>query len=378
MGAWTERQRSILDFALSSLLRRAGKNVALLAVYAAVVFLLASTMFLLSALRREAALVLAGAPDLIVQRLVAGRMDLVPVAYAGRLRGIRGVSSVRPRLWGYHYDPARKATFTLMVPLEGPPQEGTVVLGGAAARLKGTAVGRQIPLQTHAGSTLNLRVAWILSSESELVAADLLLLSETDFRAITGIPTESATDLVLTVPNERERGTVAAKIARELPDTRGVLRADVLRTYDAVFSWRGGMATLLLTGTLFAFVIFAWDRASGLSAQERREIGVLKAVGWETSDIVLLKTWEGAAVSLTAFLAGTLLAYAHVFFASGTLLARVMKGWSVLYPDFRLVPAVDPYQVGTLMVLTVLPYAAATVVPVWRAATVDPDAVMRA
>ena len=377
MSAWTERQRSILDFALSSLLRRAGRNVSLLAVYTAVVFLLASTMFLLSALRREAALVLADAPDVVVQRLVAGRMDLVPVAYADRLRGMRGVRDVRPRLWGYHYDATRKTTFTLMVPLESAPKEGTVVLGAAAARLKGTAVGRQILLRAHDGSTRSLTVGWILSSESELVAADLLLLSEADFRAITGIPAGSATDLVLGVPNERERGTVAAKIARELPDTRSVLREEVLRTYDAVFGWRGGMVTVLLAGALFAFVIFAWDRASGLSAEERREIGILKAVGWETSDVILLKTWEGAAVSLTAFLAGTLLAYAHVFFASGTLFARVMKGWSVLYPDFRLVPAVDPYQVATLMVLTVLPYAAATVLPTWRAATVDPDAVMR-
>ena len=377
MGAWTERQRSILDFALSSLLRRSGKNAALLAVYTGVVFLLASAMFLLSALRREATLVLADAPDVVVQRLVAGRMDLVPVAYAERLRGIRGVREARPRLWGYHYDAARTATFTLMVPLDGAPQEGTVVLGGAAARLKRTAVGRQLPLRAHDGSTRTLEVAWILAAESELVAADLLLLSEADFRAITGIPAGSATDLVLAVPNERERGTVAAKIAQELPDTRSVQRKDVLRTYDAVFGWRGGMVTVLLAGALFAFVIFAWDRASGLPAEERREIGILKAVGWETSDVILLKVWEGAAVSLTAFLAGTLLAYAHVFFLSGTIFARVLKGWSVLYPDFRLVPALDFHQFASLLVLTVFPYAAATVLPTWRAATVDPDAIMR-
>lgn len=377
MGSWAERQRSILDFALSSLARRAGRNIALLGVYTAVVFLLASTMFLLTALRREARLVLADAPDVVVQRLVAGRMDLIPAAYADRLRGMRGVVDVKPRLWGYHYDPARKATFTLLVPMDGAPKEGTVVLGAAAARLKEAAVGRPIRFRAHDGSTRSLAVAWILSSESELVAADLLLLSEADFRAITGISAGSATDLVLTVPNERERATVAGKIARELPDTRSVLREEVLRTYDAVFGWRAGMVTVLLAGAAFAFVIFAWDRASGLSAEERREIGILKAVGWETSDVILLKTWEGAAVSMTAFLAGTLLAYAHVFFASGTLFARVMKGWSVMYPDFRIVPVIDPYQVATLMVLTVLPYAAATILPTWRAATVDPDAVMR-
>ncbi len=55
----------------------------------------------------------------------------------------------------------------------------------------------------------------------------------------------------------------------------------------------------------------------------------------------------------------------------------MLKGWAVLYPDFRLVPAVDGLQLATLFFLTVLPYTAATVVPTWRAATTDPDAVMR-
>ncbi len=55
----------------------------------------------------------------------------------------------------------------------------------------------------------------------------------------------------------------------------------------------------------------------------------------------------------------------------------VLRGWSTLYPDFRLVPVVDPYQLATLFFLTVVPYTVATVVPCWRAATIDPDSVMR-
>jgi len=41
------------------------------------------------------------------------------------------------------------------------------------------------------------------------------------------------------------------------------------------------------------------------------------------------------------------------------------------------VPHVDPYQLAALFFLTVVPYTAATLVPSWRAAAVDPDAVMR-
>jgi hypothetical protein len=59
------------------------------------------------------------------------------------------------------------------------------------------------------------------------------------------------------------------------------------------------------------------------------------------------------------------------------LFRPVLEGWSALYPDLELVPFVSGLQVATLFFLTVVPYTVATVVPIWRAATVDPDAVMR-
>jgi hypothetical protein len=55
----------------------------------------------------------------------------------------------------------------------------------------------------------------------------------------------------------------------------------------------------------------------------------------------------------------------------------VLKGWSVLYPRVLLTPAIDGLQIATLAMLTVLPYLAAIVVPVWRSAAADPDAAMR-
>jgi ABC-type lipoprotein release transport system permease subunit len=155
------------------------------------------------------------------------------------------------------------------------------------------------------------------------------------------------------------------------------VRDEIVRTYDAVFNWRSGIMIVILCTTLLSFAIFAWDRATGLSAEERREIGILKAVGWETSDILVMKFWEGVAISLTAFLAGILLAYVHVFLASSALFLPVLKGWSTLYPEFRLVPFINLNHLMTLFFLTVVPYTITTIVPAWRAATIDPDSVMR-
>jgi hypothetical protein len=69
-----ERQRNIIDFTLSSLARRKGKNSALLLAYVLIVFLLASVMFFTHALKKEASLVLKNAPEIVVQLTEAGRI----------------------------------------------------------------------------------------------------------------------------------------------------------------------------------------------------------------------------------------------------------------------------------------------------------------
>ncbi len=377
MRSWLARQRHLVDFTLAALWRRKGKNLSLLLVYTLVVFLLASVVFCTHALRRESLLLMREAPEMVVQRIVAGRHDLMPVAYAVRIGEVRGVAEIHPRLWGYYYDPVVKANYTLMVPRESPPAEGSLFLGEGISRARQAFVGDIMSFRSYEGATVPLVVEKVLPAESGLVSADLLLLSERDFRNLFGIPGEFVTDLSVSVANPREVLTVAKKVAAILPDSRPILRDEILRTYDAVFSWRSALLIVVFSATALAFLILAWEKASGLSAEERREIGILKAIGWETSDVILMKFWEGLSVSLSAFLLGTFLAYAHVFLGKSALILPVLKGWSTLYPDFRLAPFLSARQVVLLFFLTVIPYTVATVIPSWRAATVDPDLVMR-
>jgi ABC-type lipoprotein release transport system permease subunit len=378
MKKWIERQRNILDFTLSSLLRRKRKNIALFSVFTLMVFFLASVLIFTHSIRKEASIVLKASPEMIIQRLVAGRHELIPMSYIDKIREIRGVSSVKGRLWGYFYDPIVGANYTLIVPEDGQLNTGKITIGEGISRTRLVFEGDTIEFRTYDGVLIDLEIKNRISPESELISSDLILISEADFRKLFGTPKEYATDLTLEVKNPRELTTIAVKIAELLPDTRQILRDEILRTYDAVFNWRGGILVVILLGAMLAFIIFAWDKASGLSQEERREIGILKAVGWETSDVILMKFWEGMVVSLSSFLAGILLAYIHVFFASSMLFEPVLKGWAILYPKFRIVPFIDASQIAALFFLTVIPYTVATIIPSWRAATVDPDAVMRA
>ena len=377
MPAFFEHQKYLIDYTLAALLRHKTRNLGLLLVYALLVFLFSSVLLLSQSLRREAATLLQDTPEVMVQRLVAGRHDLLPAAWLEPLRRIRGVSAVQGRLWGYYYDPAVKANYTLMVAPDRDLAANDILIGAALARIRQLSIGDILSLPTVAGKPLPLKVAGILDSASELLSADLMLLSETGYRTLFNPPPDTYTDAVLTVRNRREARTVAEKIALALPGSRPILRTEILRTYDAVFNWREGMVFITLGAVLLAFMILAWDKAAGLSAEEKREIGILKAIGWETGDILRMKLWEGALLSLTAFLAGYALAYWQVFYGGARLFAPVLKGWAMLYPDFRLTPAVDLLQVLALLAVTVLPYIVATLIPIWRTATADPDAVMR-
>jgi len=374
---WFEKQKNIVDFTLSALWRRKGKNITLVSVYTFVIFLVASVVYLTSSIKYEALRVLAEAPDMMVQRLVAGRHDYIPLAYMGAIRDIRGVQGVKSRLWGYYFDQTNSANYTLMVNEEMNIEPGTIVIGSGVARNLLVKESGAIPFRAYDGSYAFLKIGRILQEDLDLVAADLILLSRQDFRRIFLTPEGQATDLVVEVRNAKELATIARKIVTLLPDTRPILREEILRTYDAVFEWRGGLTILVLSGAFLAFIILAWDKATGLSAEEKREIGVLKGLGWETSDILQMKFWEGGAVSLTSFLVGLLLAYLHIYFTPAVLFEPVLKGWSVLYPKFQLTPQLSAYHISTLFFLTVVPYTVATIVPSWRAATVDPDLVMR-
>lgn len=377
MGHIFNKQRNILEFALSSLLRRRRKNLALMAVYTLVVFALASVMFFAHALKKEASLVLRATPELIVQKMMAGRHDLIPLSYAEKIKEIRGVGAVEGRLWGYYYDPLVRANYTLLVNAKSALPEKAIAVGAGIARVRSAFRGSTVSFFSYAGKPMLFQVQGVLSPESELLSSDLILISGADFRRLFGIPEDYFTDLTVQVPNKKEVATVAAKIQQLFPDTRPILRDEIMRTYEAVFDWRAGIIIVVLLGALLAFLIFAWDKAAGLSAEERREIGILKAIGWETSDVLQLKFWEGLTVSLTAFFLGTIFAYVHVFLAAAPLFSPVIKGWSILYPNFRLTPFLSIFQIAVLFFFTVVPYTVATIIPSWRAATIDPDQVMR-
>jgi ABC-type lipoprotein release transport system permease subunit len=67
----------------------------------------------------------------------------------------------------------------------------------------------------------------------------------------------------------------------------------------------------------------------------------------------------------------------NIAFKITELLTPILEGWSTLFPAIDPAPRLDPYALAVLLLLTVVPYIVATIVPSWQAAITDPDPVMR-
>lgn len=391
-----EKQLNILDFALSTLWRRKFKNLGIMLVFALVIFLLGSFHMLTGALTNSAEAVLAYTPEITIQKMSAGRQEAIPEEYQDKLRTIYGIRAIIPRVWGYYFDESNLANFTILAldhqsmpagdkldltlaqgRFPGRTEKGAVVIGRSVEKLLGLEKRRIFSLFRPDLSLKSFEVSGRFSRQIDLLTNDLIVMSVEDARDLFAIPAEKVTDLCIYVTNPYEIDTIAKKIAKLLPDTRVLTKSQILKTYQVVFSWRSGFASICLLTALVAFTILAWDKASGLSPEERKEIGILKILGWQTADILAVRLWESTLVSALAFIVGCTAAYLHVAFFDATLLKPVMVGWSVIRPSFKMLPSVSLADFLLIFTFTVVPYLGATVIPAWRCSIVSPDTVIR-
>ncbi len=376
------RHTALFRFALGACSRRAGRTASMMVGLAFITWLFASVVFLTDALRHEARLGIGELPDLMVQRTVAGRPALLDATHVDALAAMRGVSSVTPRVWGYLYVPSLEANLTVVgltatpdasLAVEGrlPREDGEVVVGEVLAERLGLRRGDEVALPAAERYQL-VRVVGVFRAESALRTADVILALEPLARTLLGMPEGQYTDLAVELRVADEASVVANRAAELFPGARVLQRSLIERTHALTFDARGGMLSVLLLPALAALLLLAWDRLTGLGEVERREIGILKAVGWQTTEVLTVRLYEQLVVAVTGAALGVAAAYVYVFALGAPGMAGALFGWSALYPELRLTPSVDASAPLSVLAAVVLPYVAVGLVPALRAALMDP------
>lgn len=384
----------ILGYAFGALLRQKQKSIFTVVVMSLLVFLLGSVLFVANSIRYELQSTVDALPEIIVQKSKASRHYDIESEVTDEILGIAGVSSAVPRVWGYYYFENAKVNFTIMGVNEYDEQNRSslatsvemIDFNAKPSMVVGRGV-KKVMEQNYYSDYLNfilsngelkkVFVTGVFKSDSALEANDMIVMSQKDAREIFDMDESMATDIAVRVANANEISTVASKIKELVPNSRVVTKNDIRVSYQNIFDYKSGLFLSMFLIVVFTFFMVVYDRATTMVGESRREIGVLKAVGWKTDDILLEKFYEGVIVSLFSFMAGLMLALAFVYIFHAPLIRDIFSGFSTLKTPFELPFIFDVQTLALLFFISVPFYIGAIIIPSWRSAILDADEVMR-
>lgn len=383
----------ITEYAINSLLRQRYKTLFIYLVLSALIFLLSSLFFITNSIKHELYSTVDSLPEITIQKIKAGRQDEIGVEAVDEILQISGVQSAVARVWGYYYFENAGVNFTLLGIDEYEEQykESLKSVAGqldfeSSSMMIGEGVKRVMDRSYYKeyfnfikpdGTMKRVYIGSTFEGDTELESNDVIVMSKKNIREIFGIDEIKATDIVAKIANPNEIATIASKIKLLYPDARVVTKDDLKISYQNIFDYKSGVFLALFIVSLFTFFMIVYDKASGLSSEEKREIGILKALGWRIDDVLKEKFYEGFIVSFFSYMTGIILALFFVYVLNAPIMQNIFIGYSQLKTSFNLPFVLDLQSMALIFFLSVPVYIAATIVPAYRSATLEADEVIR-
>ena len=385
----------LLEFALGSLARQRSKTVFISVVLSLLIALLSSFFFIANSIKHELLQTLDTLPEITLQKLQGGKHTNIETSVIDSILSIHGVEDANARVWGYYYFGQAQSTFVLvgLDPFEEHytktmqqvvqkydfMQESKQLVVGQGVKdiLKSYYYTEEFNFIKPDGGIVTLPLSGVFNSEIELESNDMMVVSKESAREIFAIADDMATDIVIQVANPQEVATVASKLQLLFPDARVITKEAIQISYKNIIDYKSGVFLTLFIVSLFTFFMIIYDKLSGLSSEEKREVGILKALGWKVELILKEKFYEAFIISCISYILGVGIALFYVYILQAPLLRSVFEGYSKLRSSFELPFVLDLQTLSLIFFLSVPIYVAATIVPAWRAAIQDADEVIR-
>lgn len=390
-----QKHRNLWAYAFGNLFVYKTRTLTVLLCFVVVIGALCSIEFLREGITQDIEASMAFVPDITVQRLQGGRQVPLTETDLQQIWGITGVATAAPRVWGFLT--AANLLFTMMginvteYPLDvqvlnlqvragrflQPNDTQCVVVGEGVAQSAQATVGSYFLFYDLDLNEYYFEVVGIFSASSRIYSSDLILTDLESARAFFGLNTTQCTDICVWTALTANPAVVASQILTAVASCRVVTRAQSENALLYAHSSRAGFFLAVWYVLLLAALLGAFSVSSAVSSEARREVGLLKALGFDTLDILEIRLAES---TMLGFLAATLGVFAGVvydFYLGAPFLANFMLGWSQLFPLFTVPASISWVSVFTAYAMAIVPLLIATVLPAWRSAIAEPDEVLR-
>ena len=390
------RNNLFFHFLTLTLFKERKKHIGVIAISLLVLFLLSSVLFISSSIRHSLEHALSAQPDFVVQRVAGGQRVDLPASWLDKIVALYGVEKVTARVYGrYSFKSKQESALIVGVDFMDEQSHKAIEKIIASTELKrfmaedNMLVGSGVAhyLSTHfypkhynfltpKGSYKKVHIFQTIPSDANLLSSDMIIMPIDLAREVLGMDEESMSDIALAVPNDDEWDNVADKLSALYYDIRVLTRKDIQKAYANLYNYKGGAFLILFLIVISTFVLILYQRYAMVYSSERRQIGLLRALGWSIKDVLKLKFLETIIVVGVSFVLGVVLAYLFVFVLGAPLLRAIFLGGANLSAEVPLVPVVDMGVLSSIFLIYAVPFVAAVLVPVWRIAVTDPKEAM--
>ncbi|OQX74442.1 MAG: ABC transporter permease [Campylobacteraceae bacterium 4484_4] len=391
------KSSAFLHFLFLLVFKHRSKHIAVFLIATLMIALLSSVFFLSASLEKEALFTLENQPDFIVQKIVEGKSVPLDAEMADNFRTIPGISRVTPRVFGRYYLPDFTRYFLIVgidlfdeqtnaalrklseeIDPEAFLDKPRMIIGaGVATWLKNHYFPDYYDFRLPDGEAKRVEIYRTLPKESQIVSNDVVIMPVDLAREILNMEETEATDIAIEVPNDAERPNIRTKLLLANYDTRIIAKTDLRKAYRHLFNYKGGIFLMLFLVAMATFMLLLYQRYNMINTSDRKEIGILRAVGWSIRDVLALKILESFTVALFAYLTGLLLAWGYTFILQAPGLRNLFLGFENLPNEAVLHPVWDGGVLFSLFLFFMIPFLGSVLIPVWKIAITDANEAMR-
>jgi ABC-type lipoprotein release transport system permease subunit len=388
--AETVKHWNLLCAALGDLYRRRSRSTVVTLCLAAILFPFVTALAVSEGVRFQAELSVREGADIYVSESQSEATDSVDLGLREKLALLPGVSRVAPRVVGRTYVVDRvvavvgveRDSLGLLGPIvrgRVPDAPGEVLIGHGVSKKFGIQTG--VPFTLPANNRKVFKASGVLAP-SCLWGSDIIVTHYDDANEFFRTKGK-VTHLLVYTSSEIE--PVAAAIrehrANKEHDGSGQLRVEgrgtSLAKLRSAYTWSQGIfAVLLMVGAALTIQAFVVTSGSG-QAELRREMGVMRAIGWKTVDLLERVAFENLAISVAAVCLSILLSLAWMKGLNGIFLAQFYVAEVGVVPEieipFRAIPSHLLFALAFALAITQL----GGLFSVWRSGRFSPKESMR-
>jgi len=391
----------ILVIALKNLFNNKLRVLAIVIPLTFIIAIISAVSFYFDGVKKDALLAVNFFPDILLQQQVGGRTEsLFFDRYEDILKEIKGIHSFFPRVWGYinYTDRDNNSKAFIVMGLEpefikqGRLLDLTIeqgrflnkndieqgIVGKALARAFDCELGDVLQIDTaDLKSKIPIQVVGVFNSSVQIYTADLLLVNIETARQILGFfGMFESSDVLIYLDNPSMANDIAKQIAAKVEGAKPLTKPVMRNLTDQSFGQKSGFFYILWFVMLANIIIIAWSLMSQITFNLRKEIGILKALGWDTGDVMTLKTVETFLMAFFSVVTGIVIGIIYML-ADAPGLKSFIIGWTDIYPEFPIPLYIEIKTVVLIVILGIQPILVGTVIPVWKIGTVDPDEAIR-